>query len=709
MTSLLSNSMRINSGARLYHVFQKRRQLGLALFVSLSLMALVASVALANEQFGPVHSPSAQEYRGMTQQLYLLPAEDTIAQLQTHKVSVTVHDNNDGTVSAFINALYQVKNESEDPITLSLLLYYGIGDELPQEISLSGDGIPLSLSSNEDGELVSEVRVPADSRVMLGLNYAIVVDETKLATIRYAPGVLRRWRGPTSTRIEYYMPSSIPRESWTTVQPDGWSYATATAETTAIKWLYDSLVPDDEFIVQFIMPREWQRIDLTQAVAAAGAPIDTYLSLGNSYRELANAETVDESLVQWFTSQAVAAYTDGLQRGTGASPDTRAKLHIGLASIYRDRVTSPGVDVVASSLMMVDESAAALAFLPSDSAQRSELQQWLADGLRVLFDDARASGNWQRASEIMDEMSGLPPGAVDSRLVEEGRQIVLAQQALQLMRRGEQAAAEALVGESVDDELISTPVEYTPLFDAWRLTATAYPDNMALTVDAMPASDRQEQALQKLTELQTSWATQLESAGKRADVWAMSEVIPAPSGALHLEFTAETDRGTSLTHFVPNDLDFILLRTVLDQLGPIELTDAGMLQSDSMRSQYIDLRPAGQQLEAIAAELERAANDLNTLDESASPVERLVAEMQAAEYRNTADEWRAVARDSWLLFEFNEPSSPEQNRSWFATAVSEPANYIVNSQVINNSRLMAGFFSLLILVGGLTGLVWWLV
>ena len=40
---------------------------------------------------------------------------------------------------------------------------------------------------------------------------------------------------------------------------------------------------------------------------------------------------------------------------------------------------------------MVDETTAALSLLDEGDARRTELQQWLADGLRTLFADARAT------------------------------------------------------------------------------------------------------------------------------------------------------------------------------------------------------------------------------------------------------------------------------------------------------------------------------
>ena len=248
------------------------------------------------------------------------------------------------------------------------------------------------------------------------------------------------------------MPDAIARESWTRVSPDSWSYAAADLGYTAIKWLYDSVVPDDEFVVQFVEPVLWSRVQAAEAASASGGAATAYLTRGDLYRGLAETASADEVVRERFAAQAIAAYADGIAQGATASPAELAQMHMGLATLYRDRAANPNRETVAHAALMVDETTAALSLLAAGDARRTELQQWLADGLRTLFTDAHARGDWQRVSQVVDQMTALPPGSVDPNLIEEGRQIVLVQQALQLLQRGEQEAAAALAGSEITAE-----------------------------------------------------------------------------------------------------------------------------------------------------------------------------------------------------------------------------------------------------------------
>lgn len=658
----------------------------------------------------PQLSLDYQSDTGVTQQIYLLPAEESSAQLQTHKIVHTVVDNLDGTVSVYAEALYQLKNAEDDPVTVPLLLFFGVGGEKPQEIALSANGQPLILNQADSGAFSAEVIIPADSRVLLEMDYRVIVDNTLLATVRYAPSVLNRWRGPTSTRVEYWIPDYIPRESWTSVAPNTWTYATANVDHTAIKWLHDSVVPDEEFILQFFMPQTWQQLTLTRASAQDGAPASNFLALGNLYRKLATADAVNDTVANWYISQAVAAYSDGLSLTTSTSPDVLAQLHIGLASIYRNQAAEPGADAVASSASMVSDAAAALAFMTPDDPRRSELQQWLADGLRVMFDDARNSGDWQRASEIVDQMSGLPPGTINQALVQEGQQIVLAQQALLLLRRGELQAVADLVGENIDIAAADTPAEYVPLFDAWRITVRAYLESISIEVRAMPNPERSPDAQQKLEALYTTWQTESDRVSETHTTWTMSPVRSAPSGELifSLESSFRQNAGRPI-HFLSDELDFVFLRTTLDQIGPTTLTQTKLLQQETMRSQPVDLRAAGNRWNSMAAELDRLASENRQVNTSDDPSATLLAEMLASNYGETAEDWRRLVRDSWLLFQFDSGSSAAEPHTWYATADSAPTVYTVKTQNVSTDRLYLGLLSLVIIVCGLTGLLWWLV
>ena len=64
--------------------------------------------------------------------------------------------------------------------------------------------------------------------------------------------------------------------------------------------------------------------------------------------------------------------------------------------------------------------------------------------------------------------------------------------------------------------------------------------------------------------------------------------------------------------------------------------------------------------------------------------------MKAANYRNTAEAWRNLARDSWLRFQFQsgdqaDENAPTQSRAWYATADSAPVVFTMQSQSLDLS------------------------
>ena len=68
---------------------------------------------------------------------------------------------------------------------------------------MTANGVPLTPVTNAAGALTAQVDIPADSQMLIRLSYRVTVSGAPIVTIRYAPTVLRKWLGPTSTRIEY--------------------------------------------------------------------------------------------------------------------------------------------------------------------------------------------------------------------------------------------------------------------------------------------------------------------------------------------------------------------------------------------------------------------------------------------------------------------------------------------------------------------------
>ena len=653
--------------------------------------------------------PTVQQQQGVTRQLYLLPADDSLIQLQTHLVGINVTYHDDGSVSAFVNADYHLKNETADSITLPLVLYPGIGSALPQSVTLTASGQALPLVATDGGSMTSQVEIPADSQSTVRLSYRVTVADAPIVTVRYAPSVLRKWRGPTSTRIEVTLPDAIARESWTKVTPDTWTYATSEVGFTAIKWLYDSLAPEDEFIVQFVEPILWSQVQAAEASSASGGPVSAYLARADLYRQLAGLEAVDQAVRDRFASQAVAAYAEGIARPDASVADL-ASLHIGLATLYRSQAARSDHDSASYAALLADEAAAALANLGADDIRRLELQQWLSDGLRTLFADARARGDWQNVSRVVERMQELPAEIVDQSLIDEGRKIVLVEQALQLIRRGEHETAAKLIGAELPPEAVQTPTELQPLYAAWHLTVTAMSETVSVVIEAIPASGREEEARKSFESLAQAWQSEGQRSSSDGGFSISESRVDEDSGALTVRVdAAAAELREMLATYVPAGGDFAFLRRALVQLSPNTHEETIFFQREVELSQPMDLHEAGDKWTAIAADIDRRARELIERASTGDANEQLIAEMQAANYRNTANEWRDLARDSWLRFQFDSTNeSGETARAWYATTMSAPVVFNEQTQVMELSRVAGIAFAVVVAIVAVSGVLWWL-
>ena len=301
-----------------------------------AILVLLCSLTTVGAVAAPL--PQAQSTDGVTQQLYLLPADDSPVQLQTHLVNLTVSDSGNGLVSTFMDAEYRIENTSEEAVTLPLLLFAGKGSATAQEMSLTANAQLLPLGPSTGGGFASEIDLGAEEQVSLRLRYRVTVQDAPLVTVRYAPSVLRRWPGAVSTRVEFSLPNAIARESWTQVAPDSWTYAASAPDVTAIKWLYDSTIPDEEFVVQFVGPDLWPSLQGASVGTEGAGQAATFLERGDLYRRLAEAEAADPTVRAQFTAQAIAAYTAGVQRAA-----TRVQRRIGADAHWACRpIPEPG-------------------------------------------------------------------------------------------------------------------------------------------------------------------------------------------------------------------------------------------------------------------------------------------------------------------------------------------------------------------------------
>ena len=669
-----------------------------------------AGTAQAATEHVPALPQAEQPAQGVTRQLYVLPAESTTVRLQTHVANLSVIDAADGGVSVYLDAAYALSNPGTETVALPLLLFLGTGRAAPQDVSLMVDNQVVGLTPRDDG-YAAQVEVDADARLTLRLRYRVQLDDAPLATVRYAPSILRRWPGGVSLRVEVALPISIARESWTMVTPDTWSYAASGAEVTAVKWLYDAGMPEEPFVVQFVKPAVFAQIQAAETASAANGPAGSFLALGDLYRALSEAEAAPAPVRARFLAQAIAAYADGAARQSTATGDELARMHVGLAGIYRGRTVTAEAGAEQYAAAMVEEAALALALLPAEDSRRGELMQWRADGLRLALEQALAGGDWSRAGRLVEELAALPAGIVDAEMLAQQRRTLLVEQALQLLARGERNAAIALAGPEIVGNVAMPPVELQPIFASWQITATVKAEIVEIDAVGQPYPERADEARQTLSDVSALWRSAADGrgpSGVTADL-AQAEQTGGPI-RLRVELPQAAD-GAAPATYLPVVADWALLRAVLAQVDPQVEKTSRLFWQDVRVSQPLDLRSAGEQWNAMAVNLDRQAAELTAQVEGDAEA-ALRRQIQAVNYRNVAESWRGLARDSWLLYQFAGEQSAGapagEARSWYATVKSPPLVFSVQAQTVN-ANLLAGFGVLVaVFVAGLSGLLWWL-
>jgi hypothetical protein len=691
------------------------------LFVLLSLEAAPAAQA----------APAVQSVPGAAPQFYLLPAQQTNVVLETHLADLSLTPG-DGGASLVMDASYRLRNPTEETVSLGLQLAPG-GDQSISGFSgltLTSDGAALPLTPAGDGGYTSQVSIPADGRANLRLVYQVALGNNALALVRYAPAVLNQWPGNISLRVQMMLSDAFPSDGWMEIAPSGWSYGVLSDPTsTNIKWLYDASIPDEAFVFRFIEPNTWTALQGAEQAAGENGPPANFVLLANLYRRL-YSEATNDSLRSRFYAQAVAAYTAGLRSGaTGAAPQDQAALHVGLANLYRDQaVQTASAEVAEYARLVVQEVDAALALLPATDPQRAELGRWQVDGLTVLLNEAYDQEDWPQALAIVERLAQLPAELVDPAYVAEERRAVLVQQGLQFMEQGNREAAMAVAGDQIAADGLTPPDESYPLFASWQMTVTAGPDTLRLESFAFTDPDRHELALSALEEVVQVWeeGVQQASTGGGEYRFTLEDVHPPlesgePTGVrLTVDFPLSAN-GLLLAQLMPPRVDWALLNTVLTQLAPTSQRKTELLWQQVSLSQPLDLRNGVAQWEGIAAGLEQQAAEVETAGGSVATKDVVDAEaalrarIQAVNYRAAATEWRALARQSWLLFTFavDDPlfttlRQEVPSRSWYATLASPSQMFVFQAQVLHLNRLLT------LMVMGLTGLIgaasvlWWL-
>jgi hypothetical protein len=667
------------------------------------LILILTGLPTATVQAAPAQQTSQiPAATGRVELPVVMPDPPAGAQLHAHIATIAVDATAPGAESVTMAADYDLRNDSETDLSQTVRIA-----PIPAgTVSATLDDVPLTLTPAGEQALAAELAIPAGEQVTLRLNYQVSLPDAPLGLVRYPLETLADWSSAVSARVDLVPGAVVPPESWLRIASANWEYAPPTvAADTGLQWLADGELPGDiEF--EFVHPITWARLQEAQAAATVGT-IDAQATLGGQYARLAEAAAAlgRPDVQERFFAQAVAAYSAGLNQGQAASvaPSALAPLHAALAEIYRGRIVgADGAQNGVYAELMAAEAGAALQGMMADDPRRRELEQWQTDGLRMVLADTRRRGDVAAALALLDRLAQAPAGAGNLNFLAQERQALVVQQALQLLSQGDRRAALALAGDVLNDPALQPPADRRSLFARWSISATVSPANIEVVASAWPEEARVEEARAALTQVVEAWRTGTETRRISARLVGENPL------RLELRLPAGTT-GANLAQALPQRADWVLLRALLNQLGPeIRAETQGFWERLHMR-QPVDLRSAGAQWLAMADDLERLAEEIDAqiaLGGSATATleDAQRAAIQAANQRHAAQQWRTLARDSQVMLALATPGGLGNTaRAWLVTMQSPPQMLDVEVNALSRGRVALATalgFGLLLMAAG---------
>ena len=607
----------------------------------------------------------------------LVPAAPASVTLHTHQATVTVVGQDDTLLQ--LAATYTVHNETAQALRFQVRLV-----NAGASMAVAQAGVPLVLEPTAEG-LLASVDLPADGAAVLSLDATFSLAEATLLRVEYPTALLRQWPGQRSTRVEVVPGTSV--DSWLRVEPASWRY-TPLSEDLRMEWLFEGELPA-RLLFLGVAPSAQSALDSLHASAFEGTA-EVPASLAARYRRLAAAAAaLDVPEVQdRFMAQAAAVYGEGIRQAQerGRPVNEYAILHVGLAALYREGAAQNNDPNDAR--MMVAEIERALQGIGAEDPRRAELQQWQAEGMRLLLTGLRRAGDLSGALALLDQLEGAETG--ESQLFAQERQALLQQLAVQLVEAGDRAAALALAGERMVDPALQPPAEYRNLFARWTISATLSANGVEVLADVALQAEQAAAAQAALEAVMASWETLAQN-----DRSSRLRAALAGEGRLSL-FIPAGQSGSALANRLPAGADWALLRQLLGQLGPQIRTRVEGFRQQIEVAQPLDLRAAGEQWERIAAELDRQADELvqAATQTTATLQEAQEWRLRAANQRATAQAWRSLAQNSQVVVSLAVPDAPSA-RNWLVTLSSPPQLLRRQAEAVSQTRLLLGIVVLL--------------
>ncbi|MEZ4658546.1 MAG: hypothetical protein R2911_13325 [Caldilineaceae bacterium] len=676
----------------------------------------------------PALETAAQTPADMPQYV-LTPIESTAIELQAHTVDYRLFITAEGQLQLAVNAQYRLFNPGAEAITQLVQLRNvapanGAPNPPPADLALLLDEQLLSLQPAADASYTTLIGLAADGRSTVRVQYTLLLAEQALPLLRYSVAHMPQWPGAASLRVTITLPESLSADQWLRIEPAGWTFTPSdNAREPAVQWLREPGFPEQTFVLQFINPAVNAQLRAAQQTAQSAPSAATRGEVARLYQQIYSDPAINNTgdsgeigVRERFYAQALAAYLDGIDSAPGGGSAEVGALHAGLAALYRSRVVGGAQDEQYVSLM-VAEIDRALDTLAPDARQRPELLRWRLEGLYTLFQQARNRQDWSGALTLLDQLqSQLSTGAAaDGRLtaadLESERQAIRVQQALAVLAKGETDAAIALAGPDIQNAALAPAPDLQSLFANWQISSTLTAESTTVDVLAFPAAGQAAAARNALQNIITRWQTVSTDHTIQLD----DEPNPASNEPLHFRIasTANTSH-LPLVQALPDNANWALLRALLTQLNPAIESSGLFLRRHTEMSQPLDLRSVGDHWNALAANLSQQATAFEAEatrlsgEGIAKDGAALQAQIQGVNYHNAAQVWRALLRNSRVTVILQAGGGSPTARAWLTTVDAPPQLFKLQAQTINPLRLLGLVLAVVLVILGLSGLLWWL-
>jgi len=648
----------------------------------------------------------------------ITPLEATTIALHTHTAAIYLADTGSG-LTMQLDAAYRLENKGEEGGVLVIKISGAPPEAVTQaEVTLTANGQPLALFWTDGVGYTAQVQVAANAQTNLQFTYTLSMATAPISLLQYNLAGLRAWAGAPSVGVTLSMPATLRQASWLRVAPSDWRYADSGSGELGIKWLYDVGLPDEPFLFAFMAPATWQQVS-TLTEAAQNDP-QRYQELGALYAQLWSVTPTAElyrDVRDRFYAQALAAYTAGIEGltagGSAADRVALAPLYKGLATLYRSQVAqADGTVNLAYAQALVDAVRQALTNVAPEAAERTELTQWLADGLQVLLGEAQRQEAWPQALALVDELTALPTAVVDSAALAQTKRSITIRQALQLVEENHRDEALALAGDEISDATLLPPPAARTLFGRWEITTTILPQQVRVELTGIGLADQAAAAAAAMTTLATSLRG---TAAPQVTVEEQTVIFGAVQAGRVIVTAPTSTAFAALAGLVPADSEWALVTNLLRQLQPLVEVESAWLQQQVQLSQALDLRPVGEiwlaqatALETEATALASQAAALNPRD-PAQAEQALKARVQAANYRNAAQRWQQLAQDSWVALRLASGATPDsQSRSGIMTVTAPAQLFTLQSTPSQFGVTFVTFLAVCFALLLLSGMLWWL-